>query len=238
MVEINEGCLSVPDLRGNVIAHVNVRVRSLDRDGGEHDEVKRGLTAGTFQHECDHLDGMLFLDRVHDTRTLTTWEQFERHPPRRVRGPHHRVRPPGRFVTTSYWCELAWLGGDTVTAGVSIDVDGDRITAVRPAVTEPPPTATRLAGLTLPGLANAHSHAFHRALRGAHPDRRRLVLDVARADVRGGRAADAGLVPPARHGGVRRDGARRHHVRRRVPLRPPRTRAACRTTTRTRWARR
>ena len=79
LVEINEGCLSVPDLRGNVFRHVNVRVRYLDRDGVAHDEVKRGLTAGTFQHECDHLDGTLFLDRVADTRTLTTWEQFERH---------------------------------------------------------------------------------------------------------------------------------------------------------------
>jgi peptide deformylase len=79
LVEINEGCLSVPDLRGNVFRHVNIRVRFLDRDGNEHDEVKRGLTAGTFQHECDHLDGKLFLDRVEDTRTLTTWEQFARH---------------------------------------------------------------------------------------------------------------------------------------------------------------
>jgi peptide deformylase len=78
LVEINEGCLSVPNLRGNVLRHVTVRVRYLDRDGVEHDEVKRGLTAGTFQHECDHLDGMLFLDRVVDTRTLTTWEDFER----------------------------------------------------------------------------------------------------------------------------------------------------------------
>jgi peptide deformylase len=68
----------VPDLRGEVRRHVNIRVRYLDRDGRAHDEVRRGLTAGTFQHECDHLDGRLFVDRVHDTRTLTTWEQFER----------------------------------------------------------------------------------------------------------------------------------------------------------------
>jgi peptide deformylase len=78
LVGINEGCLSVPNLRGDVLRHVNIRVRYLDRDGTEHDEVKRGLTAGTFQHECDHLDGRLFLDRVTDTTTLTTWEQFER----------------------------------------------------------------------------------------------------------------------------------------------------------------
>jgi peptide deformylase len=78
VVEINEGCLSVPNLRGNVFRNVNIRVTYLDRDGVEHDEIKRGLTAGTFQHECDHLDGLLFLDRVADTTTLTTWEQFER----------------------------------------------------------------------------------------------------------------------------------------------------------------
>jgi peptide deformylase len=77
-VVINEGCLSVPNLRGDVERFVNVRVRYLDRDGTEHEEIKRGLTAGTFQHECDHLDGKLFVDRVTDTRTLTTWEHFER----------------------------------------------------------------------------------------------------------------------------------------------------------------
>jgi peptide deformylase len=78
VVEINEGCLSVPNLRGSVTRNVNVRVRYLDRNGVAHDEIKRGLTAGTFQHECDHLDGVLFLDRVLDPRTFTTWEQFER----------------------------------------------------------------------------------------------------------------------------------------------------------------
>lgn len=77
-VEINEGCLSVPNLRGTVTRSVNTRVRYLDRDGSAHEEIKRGLTAGTFQHECDHLDGTLFLDRVTDPTTFTTWEQFER----------------------------------------------------------------------------------------------------------------------------------------------------------------
>jgi peptide deformylase len=78
VVDINEGCLSVPNMRGTVSRHVNIRVRWLDRDGNEHDEIKRGLTAGTFQHECDHLDGKLFLDRVSDPTTFTTWEQFEK----------------------------------------------------------------------------------------------------------------------------------------------------------------
>jgi formiminoglutamate deiminase len=66
---------------------------------------------------------------------------------------------------TLYWCEYAWLGGSTVSAGVHIEVEGDRISRVS---TDEPltPRAVRLNGLTLPGLANAHSHAFHRALRG------------------------------------------------------------------------
>ena len=76
--QINEGCLSVPDLRGDVPRHVNIRLRYLDREGAEHNEVRRGLTAGTFQHELDHLDGTLFVDRVTDPRTLTTWAEFER----------------------------------------------------------------------------------------------------------------------------------------------------------------
>jgi len=76
--QINEGCLSVPDLRGEVARQMNIGVRYTDREGEEHEEVRRGLTAGTFQHELDHLDGTLFVDRVTDPSTLTTWEQFER----------------------------------------------------------------------------------------------------------------------------------------------------------------
>jgi cytosine/adenosine deaminase-related metal-dependent hydrolase len=65
---------------------------------------------------------------------------------------------------TQYWCEAAWLG-DGVAERVLVEVAGDRITAVHGGVPRPD-GAVRLAGLTLPGLANAHSHAFHRALRG------------------------------------------------------------------------
>ncbi len=78
MVMINEGCLSVP-LRGEVSRHVSIRVRYLDQHGIEHDEIKRGLTAGTWQHEVDHLNGVLFIDRVEDPATLATWADFEAH---------------------------------------------------------------------------------------------------------------------------------------------------------------
>ena len=71
-----EGCLSVPNLRGLLDRHADVEVSYLDRDGAEVVERVAGLSAGTFQHELDHLDGILFLDRVTDPRTLTTWDEF------------------------------------------------------------------------------------------------------------------------------------------------------------------
>ena len=76
-VVINEGCLSVP-LRGELVRSVNLRVRYTDRRGADHEQILRGLTAGTYQHECDHLDGILVVDRI-DPRTLSTWEEFDRH---------------------------------------------------------------------------------------------------------------------------------------------------------------
>ncbi|MEV8310090.1 formimidoylglutamate deiminase [Streptomyces flavidovirens] len=64
----------------------------------------------------------------------------------------------------TYWLEHAWLE-TFVEPGVALDVVDGRITAVRKDVPTPPPGAVALRGLTLPGFANTHSHAFHRALR-------------------------------------------------------------------------
>lgn len=74
-----EGCLSVPNLRGKVKRNVHVRVQAWDRHGNAIDEVVHGLKAGTYQHEVDHLDGTIFVDRVKDPRSLTTWTEFERY---------------------------------------------------------------------------------------------------------------------------------------------------------------
>ncbi len=74
-----EGCLSIPDLRGRLPRAAEIELSYLDRSGRGVVEEIRGLSAGTFQHELDHLDGILFVDRVEDTRTLTTWDGFERH---------------------------------------------------------------------------------------------------------------------------------------------------------------
>lgn len=77
--DIYEGCLSVPDLRGRVRRHLRVTVRALDRHGVPFEMAAAGLTAGTLQHELDHLDGRLFLDGVTDPTTLTSWANFDAH---------------------------------------------------------------------------------------------------------------------------------------------------------------
>jgi peptide deformylase len=77
-VEINEGCLSVPGMRGVLPRFLAVRVSYLDREGHPRSEIKRGLTAGTFQHEVDHLNGIMFMDRVVDPHSFMTWDAFTR----------------------------------------------------------------------------------------------------------------------------------------------------------------
>jgi len=73
-----EGCLSVPNLRGVVKRFVHLHLKAWDRHGQPIDEVVHGLKAGTFQHEVDHLNGKVFVDRA-DPSTFTTWTEFERH---------------------------------------------------------------------------------------------------------------------------------------------------------------
>jgi formiminoglutamate deiminase len=65
-----------------------------------------------------------------------------------------------------YWCELAWLGDDRVEAGALVSVEEGLVASLELGVPDPPDDATTLAGVTFPGLANAHSHAFQRELRG------------------------------------------------------------------------
>jgi peptide deformylase len=72
----NEGCLSVPGMRGDIYRSTEIRVEGLDRQGGPLDFNVYGLSAGTFQHECDHLDGRLFTDRLADPASLTTSDNF------------------------------------------------------------------------------------------------------------------------------------------------------------------
>jgi peptide deformylase len=71
-----EGCLSVPGLRGRVPRHVKIRLRAYDRDGNRIDLVAEGFHARVIQHECDHLWGKLYIDRVRDTTSLMFMEEY------------------------------------------------------------------------------------------------------------------------------------------------------------------
>ena len=73
-----EGCLSIPDLRGLVPRHPEVRVRGVDADGAPVDYVARGFEARIVQHEFDHLNAVVFLDRMRDLRSLAFYEEWER----------------------------------------------------------------------------------------------------------------------------------------------------------------
>jgi len=79
MFENYEGCLSVPNLRGKVQRYCEIDVSALDRQGNPVNGRVKGMTAATYQHEVDHLLGMLFLDRVEDSTSLVTWDNFERY---------------------------------------------------------------------------------------------------------------------------------------------------------------
>ncbi|MCX7908843.1 MAG: peptide deformylase [Ignavibacteria bacterium] len=66
--EFNEGCLSVPELRENVVRPSEIEVRYIDIDGKEHTLEAGGLLARVLQHEIDHLNGILFFERVSPIR--------------------------------------------------------------------------------------------------------------------------------------------------------------------------
>ena len=74
-----EGCLSVPDLRGVVPRLKHVRLEALDRHGKPYSLEARDFFARVVQHECDHLDGGVYLDRMKDMRSLTFIKEFEDH---------------------------------------------------------------------------------------------------------------------------------------------------------------
>ncbi|HEX9669605.1 MAG TPA: peptide deformylase [Thermoanaerobaculia bacterium] len=71
-----EGCLSIPGLRGLVPRHGRVRVRGLDRDGATVDYVATDFEARIVEHEFDHLNGVVFLDRMRDLRSLSYSEEW------------------------------------------------------------------------------------------------------------------------------------------------------------------
>jgi peptide deformylase len=74
-----EGCLSIPDIRGIVPRHRAIIVKALDRRARPMTLEATGFFARVLQHEIDHLNGILFLDRMEDMRSLTFLKEFERH---------------------------------------------------------------------------------------------------------------------------------------------------------------
>jgi peptide deformylase len=74
-----EGCLSIPDIRGKVPRARQIVVRGLDRRGKPFELRASGFTARVIQHETDHLDGILFFDRMKGFETLTFLEEFGRY---------------------------------------------------------------------------------------------------------------------------------------------------------------
>jgi peptide deformylase len=75
-----EGCLSVPGLRGVVPRHLQIRYRGLGLDGEVIEREAAGFHARVVQHECDHLDGILYPQRMEDHRLLVFVEELQRHP--------------------------------------------------------------------------------------------------------------------------------------------------------------
>jgi peptide deformylase len=74
----SEGCLSVPGLRGDVSRPSAVHVQGYNQNGERFDKTLRGFSAVVAQHECDHLDGLLYVDKV-DTKTLSFVEEKRRY---------------------------------------------------------------------------------------------------------------------------------------------------------------
>ncbi|MGH7895170.1 MAG: peptide deformylase [Candidatus Binatia bacterium] len=74
-----EGCLSLPDLRGQVPRHTRVRVEAYGRDGTPLRFTAEGFHARVVQHECDHLDGTVYVDRMRSMATLTFLPEFHKY---------------------------------------------------------------------------------------------------------------------------------------------------------------
>ncbi len=74
-----EGCLSIPDVRGTVPRFTDVTVKALNRDGRPFEVRLTKFAARVAQHETDHLDGVLFIDRMTSLQSLTYLEEFSRY---------------------------------------------------------------------------------------------------------------------------------------------------------------
>ena len=79
VVEDWEGCLSIPDIRGRVLRARAIKVRALDRTGARMELSAHDFPARVIQHEADHLDGVLFFDRMKSLGSLTFLDEYARY---------------------------------------------------------------------------------------------------------------------------------------------------------------
>jgi len=79
MVEDWEGCLSIPDIRGRVPRAREIKVRAFDRQGERIELRAHDFSARVIQHETDHLDGVLFFDRMRSLESLTFLDEYSRY---------------------------------------------------------------------------------------------------------------------------------------------------------------
>ena len=78
-VEDWEGCLSIPDIKGRVARARGIKIRALNRNGERVELDAEGFSARVIQHEYDHLDGILFLDRMRSLESLTFLYEYSRY---------------------------------------------------------------------------------------------------------------------------------------------------------------
>ena len=73
-----EACISGPELYGKAVRYPKVRLHWLDEKARKHQKDFEGLAAQVIQHEVDHLNGILFVDRVKDTKTYLTFSEYKK----------------------------------------------------------------------------------------------------------------------------------------------------------------
>ena len=97
MNTMEEGCLSLPDVFARVVRPAHVAISYIDQDGKEEGQLASGMTARVFQHELDHLDGILFIDRVGELTRTRAFEKARKIKKYRARG-KEKYQNRGKFA--------------------------------------------------------------------------------------------------------------------------------------------
>ena len=98
MNTMEEGCLSLPDVYAKVVRPAEVAISFYNQFGREEGQLATGLTARVFQHELDHLDGILFIDRIGELSRLRAFEKAKKIGKARSRGKDWYVQKNSKFA--------------------------------------------------------------------------------------------------------------------------------------------